>query len=111
MNYLSENSEIRNEIIARHKRSYTSANFVFNPLHFLPLLQQKVGALDQAAPLLLWDLLDGCAALHRELGPHMGELGKQEYVKVFDVLETFVMSVLQGAIPHAINVGALAPTP
>ncbi len=31
---------------------------IFDPMHFLPLLEQKVGALDQAAPLQGWDLLD-----------------------------------------------------
>jgi len=40
-----------NEIIARHKRSYEAADMIFDPLHFLPLLEQKVGALDPAAPL------------------------------------------------------------
>jgi hypothetical protein len=29
-----------NEVIARHKRSYTSADMIFDPLHFLPLLCQ-----------------------------------------------------------------------
>src|SRR5215203_2440448 len=39
------------EIIARHKRSYAREDFVFDPLHYLALLEQKPGALDQAAPL------------------------------------------------------------
>ena len=44
------------EVIARHRRSYEKADMVFDPLHFLPLLEQKVGALDQAAPLQGWEL-------------------------------------------------------
>ncbi len=54
------------EVIARHQRSYEKADMVFDPMHFLPLLEQKVGALDQAAPLQGWDLpgefatLTGC---------------------------------------------------
>lgn len=39
------------EVIARARRSYEKADMVFDPIHFLPLLEQKVGALDQAAPL------------------------------------------------------------
>ena len=39
------------EVIARHQRSCEKADMVFDPMHFLPLLEQKVGALDQAAPL------------------------------------------------------------
>jgi transposase len=33
--------------IARHNRSYETADFIFNPLHYLPLLEQKVGALGE----------------------------------------------------------------
>ena len=40
------------EVIARHLRSYERDDFVFDPLHYLPLLEQKTGALDQAAPSL-----------------------------------------------------------
>ena len=39
------------EIIARHPRSYQRDDFVFDPIHYLPLLEQKTAALDQAAPL------------------------------------------------------------
>ena len=35
------------EVIARHPRSYERDDFVFNPVHYLPLLEQKTGALDQ----------------------------------------------------------------
>ena len=41
------------EVIAQHKRSYERDDFVFDPIHYLPLLEQKAGALDQAAPALL----------------------------------------------------------
>jgi hypothetical protein len=40
------------EMIARHTRSYERKDFVFDPLHYLALLEQKIGALDQAAPLV-----------------------------------------------------------
>ena len=55
------------DVIARHKRSYDKADMIFDPLHFLPLLERKVGALDQAAPLQGWDLPDAFATLHRLL--------------------------------------------
>ena len=42
--------------IARHRRSYGRAELVFDPLHYLALIEQKPGALDQAAPLQRWDL-------------------------------------------------------
>ena len=42
------------EVIARHPRSYERDDFVFDPIHYLPLLEQKTAALDQAAPLQGW---------------------------------------------------------
>ena len=40
------------EVIARHPRFYGREDLVFDPIHHLPLLEQKIGALDQAAPLV-----------------------------------------------------------
>lgn len=71
-----------NEIVARHKRSYASGDMIFDPIHFLPLIEQKVGALGQAASLQGWDLPDAFATLHRLLEARMGKPGKREYVQV-----------------------------
>ncbi len=61
------------DVIARRRRSYEKADMVFDPMHFLPLLEQKVGALDQAAPLQGWDLPGAFATLHRLLEARMIE--------------------------------------
>ena len=44
------------EVIARHPRSYEREDMIFDPLHYLALLEQKTNALDQAAPLAGWEL-------------------------------------------------------
>ena len=44
------------EIIARHPRCYDREDMIFDPVHYLPLIEQKVGALDQATPPAEWDL-------------------------------------------------------
>ena len=46
------------EEIARHRRSYGREELIFDPLHYLALLERKTGALDQAAPLTGWALPD-----------------------------------------------------
>jgi transposase len=95
------------EIIARHRRSYEKADMIFDPMHFLPLLEQKVGALDQAAPLQGWDLPEAFATLHRLLEARMGKKGKREYVQVLRLLETFEMVHVHGAIKRALGMGAI----
>ena len=44
------------EIVARHRRSYVRGDVVYDPLHYLSLLEKKPGALDQAAALRGWKL-------------------------------------------------------
>src|SRR5271170_2276657 len=46
------------EVIARHERSYERESAVFDPLHYLKLLEHKSRALEQAAPLAGWQLPD-----------------------------------------------------
>jgi transposase len=100
------------EEIARHPRSYDSADFVFDPLHYLALLEMKVGALDQAAPLQGWALPDAFATLRRLLearlsGKNRCAAGKREYVQVLRLLETFPMAVVHGAVIDALRLGAI----
>lgn len=95
------------DIIARHRRSYEKADMVFDPLHFLPLLEQKVGALDQAAPLQGWELPQEFATLRRLLEARMGKPGKREYVQVLRLFETFEMDHVHGAVRQALDLGAI----
>ena len=39
------------EKIARHERSYDREDFIYDPLHYLPLIEQKINSLDQAKVL------------------------------------------------------------
>jgi len=95
------------EIIARHRRSYDREDMVFDPVHYLPLLEQKIGALDQAAPLIGWDLPEAFTTLRRLLEARMGKAGKREYVQVLRLLEGFDLGELHGAVREALRLGAI----
>jgi len=95
------------EVIARHRRSYEREDFVFDPLHYLPLLEEKVGALDQAAPLAGWQLPESFEQLHRLLQARLGKPGKREYVQVLRLLEHFSRDVVHAAIAEALRLGAI----
>jgi transposase len=95
------------EIIARHPRSYAREDFIFDPLHYLALLERKIGALDQAAPLQGWALPDEFATLRRLLEARLGKPGKREYVQVLRLLETFRLEDVQAAVREALRLGAL----
>ena len=80
---------------------------VFDPIHYLPLLEQKVGALDQAARLAGWDLPEEFATLRRLMEARMIKAGRRAYVQVLRLLETFEMADLQVAVKNALRMGAI----
>ena len=96
------------EIIARHPRSYQRDDFVFDPIHYLPLLEQKTGALGQAAPLQGWDLPEEFGTLQRLLESRMGRRGKREFVQVLRLLEDYRLEEVQSAVREALRLGALS---
>ena len=95
------------EIIARHRRSYEREDFVFNPLHYLALIEQKINALDQAAPLVGWQLPEEFATLRRLLEARMGKKGKREFVQVLRLMEVFRIDDVAAAVRDAIARGAV----
>jgi transposase len=95
------------EVIARHARSYEREDFVFDPLHYLALLERKIGALDQAAPLAGWELPDEFATLRRLLEARMGKRGKREFVQVLRLLEVFRLDDVVTGVQDAIVRGVI----
>ena len=77
------------------------------PSALVPLLEQKIAALDQAAPLAGWELPDAFPTLRRLLEARMGKSGKREYVQVLRLLETFDLEALHGAVKDALRLGAI----
>ena len=94
------------EVIARHARSYEREAVVFDPLHYLALLEQKTRALDQAAPLQGWQLPDCFLQLRRLLEARLKH-GGREYVQVLRLLESFSLDELTQAIEDALELGTI----
>jgi transposase len=96
------------ETIARHPRSYEREAVIFDPLHYLALLEQKTRALDQAAPLAGWDLPPCFATLQRLLEARLKKHGSREYVQVLRLLETFSFAEVTRAIEDALQLGTIS---
>jgi hypothetical protein len=91
------------EVIARHPRSYDREDMVFDPVHYLPLLEKKIGALDQAAPLVGWELPAEFQTLRRLMEARLLKAGRREYVQVLRLLETFELGDLHVAVRTALR--------
>ena len=94
--------------IARHPRVYDRGQFVFDPKHYLALLEQKPGALDQAAPLQSWTLPEPLQHLRRLLEARMGNRGKREFIQVLRLIEVFPEPIVFAATTDAIRLGAIS---
>ena len=95
------------EVIACHRRSYEREDFVFDPLHYLALIEQKINALDQAAPLAGWQLPEEFTTLRRLLEARMGKQGKREFVQVLRLMEAFTIEDVSAAVRAAMARGAI----
>jgi transposase len=95
------------EIVARHPRCYDREDMIFDPVHYLPLIEKKINALDQAAPLAEWDLPPEFQTLRRLMEARMIKAGRREYVQVLRLLESFEMEDLHAAVKTALRMGAL----
>jgi transposase len=96
------------EVIARHARSYQREDMVFDPLHYLALLEQKPNALDQAAPLAGWQLPEELVQLRRLLEARLSKRGKREFVQVLRLLETFQQEEVAHAVRQALSLGTIS---
>jgi hypothetical protein len=70
------------EVIARHIRSWEKGDYIYDPLHYLALIEQKTNALDQAAPLADWKLPKAFLIPRRLMEARMGKKRNRKFVQV-----------------------------
>jgi hypothetical protein len=98
------------ELIARHPRSYKKEQDIFDPLHYLSLLEQRPGAFEYAKPLRRWKQ-DWPASYHsmlavlREKWPE--GRGVQEFVRVLQLHKEYPADVVEQAIDQALSYGCV----
>ena len=96
------------EVIAEHTRSYEREASIYDPLHYLALLEHKSRALDQAAPLAGWQLPECFAQLRRLLEARLKKNAAREYIQVLRLLETFALDEVTHAIEDALRWNAIS---
>lgn len=96
------------ERIARHARTYAREDFVYDPLHYLALIEQKAGSLDQAAPLDGWLLSPAVHRMRALMEARSGKDGRREFIQVLRLCETFEQSLIEASVAHALDIGAVS---
>ena len=94
------------EVVARHRRHWGKEHTVFDPRHYLALLERKPGAFDHARPLENWNLPACFGVLRRRLESDLGSPGMREFIKVLRLLEHATLGQLTAAVTQALAIGA-----
>lgn len=95
-------------VIARHRRSYERHDEIYDPIHYLPLLERKPGALDQASPLVGWELPEAFLTLRRLLEARLGKAGRREYIQTLRLIETFTLDQVNRGVLEALRLSAIS---
>jgi len=98
----------QSEVIARHPRCYEQQQDILDPLHYLPLLEQRPGAFDHAKPIRRWRRQ--WPAVYETLLAHLrGQWpegrGVQEFIRILGLHRHTPAPVVQQAIEQALAYG------
>jgi transposase len=100
---------VDSKVVARHKRCWKKERVIFEPVHYLALLERKPGALDFARPLCGLELPGCFGVLRRRLERELGDAGTREYIRCLRLLEKVTPKELTEAVEQALDIGALGP--
>lgn len=88
--------------IARHERCRRRERQIFDPVHYLPLLDRKPGSLDHARPPAGWNLPEAFALCRRKLEAQRSD-GTREYIRVLGLLREYPLDRVAIAVRHAVR--------
>ncbi len=95
----------QDKLIARHERDWGRENYVFDPIHYLALLENKPGGFDYARPLEDWNLPECFEVLRRRMEGGEQGLGTREFIRTLRLLETATLPQLTEAVDYALDIG------
>ncbi len=105
-------SEVRlvheDRVVARHPRCWGREQSLFDPLHYLALLERKPGGFDFARPLANWELPECFGLLRRRLEADERH-GTRAFIRVLRLLETHTLAQLTDAVEYVLNWHAIDP--
>ena len=92
------------QLIAKHARHWGRQQYIFDPVHYLALLERKPGGLDYAKPLADWKLPPCFDTLRRRLERTPDGLGTREFIRVLRLLEHCSVRELADAVDYALDI-------
>jgi hypothetical protein len=95
-------------VVARHPRCWCRERDLFDPVHYLALLERKPGGLDYARPLPDWGRPDCFGLLRRRLeAADPTGRGTRAFIRVPRLLEAFAMPQVTDAVAYALDINVI----
>jgi hypothetical protein len=96
------------ERLCSHPRCYGREQDIFDPLHYLPLLEQRPGAFDDAKPLKQWKA--GWPLSYHRMLANLREKwpegrGVQEFIRILQLHQHYDTPLVEQAIEQALSYG------
>ena len=95
--------------VASHTRIWGKESVSYQPLHYLPLLERKPGALDYAEPLFGFQIPRCFDRLRQKLERQKGHEGTKDYIQVLRLIESFSMKRVAKAVEKALDLPCPSP--
>ncbi len=95
------------DVIASHPRCYGKDQDIYDPLHYLPLLEQRPGAFQHAKPVRRWRA--GWPPVYERLLARLqveGD-GLREFVRILKLHQEFPAELVEQAVIQALEYGCL----
>ena len=87
-------------IVGSHTRAFGRGKTIYDPLHYLPVLARKPGALRNGAPFREWDLPAAIRRVQRKLERQPG--GDRQMVDILGVILTDGLEAVEAACSEAL---------
>jgi transposase len=93
------------KLVASHPRQFGRDNVVYDPWHYLSVLERKPGALRNGAPFKNWELPPGLATVRSRLAGYQG--GDREFVDILLAVKRHGMELVESMCKKALSEGAV----
>lgn len=93
-------------IVGQHDRAFGRDKAIYDPLHYIPVLARKPGALRNGAPFKDWELPPAIRRVQRKLGKVPN--GDRQMVQILSMIPTDGLDAVDAACAEALNEGAPA---
>lgn len=94
------------KVVGQHARAFGRDKAIYDPLHYIPVLARKPGALRNGAPFKDWDLPPAIRRVQRKLGKVPN--GDRQMVQILSMIPIDGLDAVDSACAEALNEGVPA---